>query len=215
MIWYISVWPETKVRFVTYTKSYWLLTEKLDKETNYTTTRGPVGHVKQYNQQVEPSSQENVSYVNGKPHKYVLIKKNIYFFNEYFQNTLILGFWLCMLLTSFFTADVCAWQGRDSTHVTDNIHSVSRVQGGSVGWLTVGAHCVPFLCATDTKLLAFHLHSHTSRWEQPRVTQATLLRFAVSSDVSINKDLFKSCWHHKYIYFRITGCTQNMWDFKK
>lgn len=50
MIWYISVWPETKVRFVTYTKSYWLLTEKLDKETNYTTTRGPVGHVKQYNQ---------------------------------------------------------------------------------------------------------------------------------------------------------------------
>lgn len=142
MIWYISVWPETKVRFVTYTKSYWLLTEKLDKETNYTTTRGPVGHVKQYNQQVEPSSQENVSYVNRKPHKYVLIKKNIFFFNEYFQNTLILGFWLCMLLTSFFTADVCAWQGRDSTHVTDNIHSVSRVQGGQCRL----AHCGSTLC---------------------------------------------------------------------
>lgn len=81
MIWYICVWPETKVRFVTYTKSYWLLTEKLDKETNYTTTRGPVGHVKRYNQQVEPSSQENVSYVNRKPHKYVLIKKIFFLMN--------------------------------------------------------------------------------------------------------------------------------------
>lgn len=73
MIWYISVWPEKKVRFATSTKSYWLLTGKLDKETNYMTTRGPVGHMKQYNQQVEPSSQENVSYVNRKPHKCVLI----------------------------------------------------------------------------------------------------------------------------------------------
>lgn len=81
MIWYISVWPETKVRSATSTKSYWLLTEKLDKETNYTTTRGPISHMKQYNQQVEPSSQENVSYVNRKPHKYVLIKKYIFLMN--------------------------------------------------------------------------------------------------------------------------------------